>query len=305
MEKNSAPVRVRVPGSTSNLGPCFDLCGLAVQIYIEVAFEPCDEGLSWTLEGEGADLIRRTEDNLVLEAAQRLWRLVGFTPPGLNVRIHNAIPLYSGLGSSGAAVAAGLVAANALAGAHASLESLLALGTEIEGHPDNVTASLLGGLVLSCRDGDRVHSLSYRYPKPLSLAVLIPQAEISTRHSRQSLPDAYTSEDAVFNVSHAAQLAAAFASGRLEEAGFAFEDRFHQPPRAQQMPYLFDAIAAARAAGAFGAFLSGSGPSVGALGAPETIPAVLDAFRAIVKRFGLGGRVLALPIDYEGAQILA
>lgn len=297
-------VKVRVPGSTSNLGPCFDLCGLAIQMYAEVAIEPGGQGFQFDVRGEGAETIRRLESNLVLHAAEAVWKQAGISPEGMRIAIDNSIPLFSGLGSSGAAVAAGLMAANACCGSPLSREILLTLGTELEGHPDNVAASLLGGLALSSNVAGRIRSLSYRSPEPLEFAALLPRIQISTKESRKRLPTHYPAGDAVFNVSRAAQLAAAFASGRLSEVPFAFDDRMHQPYRADQVPYLFEAIRAAEEGGAWGAFLSGSGPSVGALCAPERSATVVEAFRTILRRHRIPGKAFAVGIDNQGAILL-
>jgi homoserine kinase len=296
--------KVRVPGSTSNLGPCFDLCGLAIRLYAEVAFEPGGRGFQFDVRGEGAETIRQLESNLVLRAAEAVWKQAGVSPENMRIAIDNSIPLFSGLGSSGAAVAAGLMAANACCGSPLSMEDLLTLGTELEGHPDNVAASLLGGLALSSNVNGRILSLSYRSPQPLTFAVLLPQLQISTQESRKKLPSHYPAGEAVFNVSRAAQLAAAFATGRLNEVRFAFEDRMHQPYRAKQVPYLYDAIQAAEEAGAWGAFLSGSGPSVGALCAPEQSLPVVKAFREVQDRHRIPGKAFSVEIDNQGAILL-
>lgn len=297
-------VRVRVPASTANLGPGLDVFGLALGLYAEVSFVPRDGGFEFEVEGEGAEAIRKVEDNLVFHAAQRLWKQTDTQPAGALITIRNAIPLCSGLGSSGAAIVAGLVAANAFSRAGLSNEALLKLATEIEGHPDNVAASLLGGLVLSTPLEDRIVALSYRCPKPLAVVLLYPRILISTHESRKLLPKTVTLEEAIFNLGRAAHLAAAFSVGRLEEVSFAFEDRLHQERRSVQMPYLFDAIRTAREAGALGAFLSGSGPTVGAFCTPGQVQAVAAAFRSVQERFELEGEIYTPPIDDEGARLL-
>jgi homoserine kinase len=295
---NFQSVKVRVPGSTSNLGPCFDLCGLAIGMYAEAAFKPGGRGFQFDIRGEGAESIRQLESNLVLRAAEAAWKQADVSPEGMRIAIDNSIPLFSGLGSSGAAVAAGLMAANACCGFPLRMEALLTLGTELEGHPDNVAASLLGGLALSSNVEGRIRSISYRSPE------LLPRLQISTRESGKRLPTHYAAGEAVFNVSRAAQLAAAFATGRLDEVRFAFEDRMHQPYRAEQMPYLYDAIRAAEAAGAWGAFLSGSGPSVGALCAPERSARVVKAFREVQDKRQIPGKAFSVGIDNQGAILL-
>jgi len=303
--KEIKSVTVRVPASTANLGPGLDVFGLALGLYAEVAFTAAGSGFEFDIEGEGAEAIREVGNNLVFIAAERLWEKTGKRPAGARISIRNQIPLCSGLGSSGAAIVAGLVGANAFSEAGLSNDALLALATEIEGHPDNVAASLLGGLVLSSKIEDRISALSYRCPKPLTVVLLYPRITISTHESRKLLPKTVTFDEAIFNIGRAAHLAAAFSAGRLDEVPFAFEDQLHQGRRSVQMPYLFEAIAAARQTGAIGAFLSGSGPTVGAFCEPGRADAVAGAFRGIQERFQLEAEIYTPPIDYEGACLLS
>jgi homoserine kinase len=301
------PVRVRVPASTSNLGPCFDLCGLAVGLYVNIEIAPSAHSSAVELvsQGEGADVLTRIADNLAVTTVQKVWERAGIEPIAVRMTIHNSIPLFSGLGSSGAAVAGTMIAVARMAGLEWSMEDFLTLGTEIEGHPDNVTASLLGGLVLSSTVNGRVHSTVYHYPHPIEFVVMYPRIHVPTKDSRKLLPENYPAGDAVFNVSRAAQLAAAFASGRLPEIGFAFEDKMHQPYRQATLPHLEKSVEAAQSAGAWGAFLSGSGPSVGALCSPEQGEAVEKAFQKVLMEMGVEGRTWRLPIDKEGVEILS
>ncbi len=297
-------VRVRVPASTANLGPGLDVFGLALGLYAEVTFSPAEDRFEFDIEGEGEETIRDINNNLVFRAAERLWKQTQTRPAGARISIRNAIPLCSGLGSSGAAIVAGLMGANAFSHGGLSNDELLTLATEIEGHPDNVAASLLGGLVLSTTLEDRVVALSYRCPEPLRVVVLYPRTTISTHECRKLLPRTVTFEEAIFNLGRAAHLAAAFSTGRLEEIPFAFDDRLHQQRRSVLMPYLFDAIAMARKAGALGAFLSGSGPSVAAFCRPERTEVVAEGFRAIQKQFRLEGEIYTPPIDDRGACLV-
>lgn len=296
---------MRVPGSTSNLGPAFDCCGLALGIYAEIEFLPRDQGFEFHFEGEGSEVFLQGENNLVLQAAERLWMETETTPPGAFIHVKNSIPLFSGLGSSGAAIVGGLLAAREFAQVSVSNEQLVTWGTELEGHPDNVAASLLGGLVFSSKVDDSIVARAYHSPVPVAGVIFLPNLQVSTRLSREALSAEIPREDAVFNMGRVANLAAAYATGRLSEVPFAFEDRLHQPGRAQKMPYLHDAIRSAYEAGAFGAFLSGSGPSVAALCEPAVEVEVAEAFRAFQQKEGLQGRVLTLPVDDRGARILS
>lgn len=297
-------VRVRVPASTSNLGPGFDAFGLALGLYAEVTFRLTDKPDSLEVTGEGEDQILLSEDNPVLQAASLVWQRAEMPRRGWSIRIENSIPLFSGLGSSGAATVAGLLAADALAGNPLSRNDLLFLATQLEGHPDNVVASLLGGFTIACQEQGMVHACAYPCPEKMRAVVLHPKLVVATHASRKALPREISREAAVFNIARAAQLAAAMALGLLDGIECAFDDALHQHHRSAQMPYLFEAIKAARKAGAWGAFLSGSGPSVAALCAVDICGKVAAELETIRERFSLEGKTMILPIDNQGARVI-
>lgn len=299
-------VVVRVPASTANLGPGFDALGLALALYNRLRVEPAAGATSVEVSGEGAGLLETGADNLVFRAAARLAQVAGRVLPPLRIRLENAIPVSRGLGSSSTAIVGGLMAANVLLGEPLDREALLRLAVEMEGHPDNVTPALLGGFQVTCLDGAQLHHL--RLPAPAGLlraVVCVPDRPVSTGDARRVLPESYSRRDAVFNLSRTALLVAALLRGEMALLGPAMEDRIHQPYRAALIPGFWEALAAARAAGAAGACLSGSGSTMLALVAGPTAldAAVGEAMAAAVRGAGAEARWLALQVDEAGAVV--
>ncbi|MCS6859457.1 MAG: homoserine kinase [Abditibacteriales bacterium] len=300
----SQQVRVRVPATTANLGPGFDALGLALRLYNVVEMQRRDEPDDIiVLTGEGETTLPRDATNIVVQAADVLFREVGLRRAGLQVQLINNLPLSRGLGSSAAARVAGLMAANELAGRPLNQAALLRLATQLEGHPDNAAAALLGGLVSSCLDEDgSVHAVKLTVSHPPRFIVLIPDIEVATHAARDALPHSVSLRDAVFNVSRACLLVSALVTGDRAALRAALRDRLHQPYRSRLMPWLDAVIAAAIDAGAYGAVLSGAGSSVLAM-ADEPTADIANAMLQTLRAAGHHGSVRTLEIDEEGAVI--
>lgn len=294
-------VRVRVPATTANLGCGFDVLGLALQIYNTFTFALTTEP-GWRVRlPEGVDL-PSDGDNLVFKAARDVFAKVGDEPPGLHLSLDMNIPLARGLGSSSAAIVGGLLAANALAGNPLKREALLAIAVEMEGHPDNVTPALMGGLTLSYAADGRHAFLPLNFPSDLSLIVAIPDFELPTAKARAVLPPQVSRDDAVFNCSRTALLVAALQMKRYDLLPAAMEDRLHQPFRAALVPGMEAAMAAGYRAKALGVVLSGAGPTLVALAHsdPQAIAAAIrDAFAA----YHVTCRTQLVQADVEGAVV--
>jgi len=291
-------VRVRVPATSANLGPGFDVLGLALALHNEIDAEEADQ-VSVAIEGEGAGRLETGARNVVARAVRMAFEAAGRPFRGVALRCVNRIPPSRGLGSSAAAWMGGLVAGNALAGGGLSRDTLLELATRAEGHPDNVAAALLGGLTVSCKTGERVVALSLPVPPAIRWVVLIPEIEGSTEEARAVLPASVSRADAVFNLQRVALLLGALSAGRLDLLPAALDDRLHQPQRWRLFPWLPGAVAAARDAGALGCVLSGAGPS---LLAPVAGPgdAVAAAMEAALRDAGTAGRAVTLAVDVTG-----
>lgn len=295
---------VTVPATSGNVGPGFDVAGLALTLRNELEVELRGERLSVEIVGEGADSLPRNRSNIVIRAMQRVFDEVGAALPPATLRCHNRIPLSRGLGSSAAARVAGLVAANQLLPSRKRLkpDRLLALATELEGHPDNVAPALLGGVVLSSVD-DEGHVVTAKLvPRELQLVLLVPAVELATSKARAVLPKQVPMRDAVFNVGKTALFVAAMSSGREDLLRAALHDRLHQPYRAQLMPWLPGCIEAAVNAGALGAVLSGAGTAILALTRRNT-KAIGAALLTELRKHGVAGSVKHLRVSETGATV--
>ena len=292
-------IEVRVPATSANLGPGFDVLGLALGLHNEIVYDEA-EGVMVAIEGEGAGRLDTGAGNVVARAARMAYEAAGRRFPGAAIRCVNRIPPARGLGSSAAAWVGGLVAANAMLGSPLERDALLALACRAEGHPDNVAAALLGGLTVSCVAGESVVAVSLRVPADLLWVVLVPKLESSTREARAVLPETVARVDAVFNLQRMGLLLAALASGRVDVLGVAMEDRLHQPQRRALFPWMDAVCRAALEAGALGCVLSGAGPSLLAAVRGATQP-VAGAMERALTSAGVEGRALSLPVDTAGA----
>ena len=295
----AAPVRVRVPATSANLGPGFDALGLALALYDDVVVRVTDEpGLTVDVAGMGAARVARNERNLVVRAMYAAFKQLGGRPRGLEVVCANRIPHGRGLGSSAAAIVAGIVAARALvAGGNERLgdEAALALASELEGHPDNVAACLLGGLTVAWTGSDGGRAVSLRTAKALAPVAFIPGTSSSTKAARRLLPETVPHADAARNAGRAALLVAAL-GGRTELLMVATEDRLHQDYRAPAMPRTAELVSDLRTAG-IPAVVSGAGPTVLAL----TTTSSREQALAVTRR---GWATTPLDVDLEGASVL-
>lgn len=295
-------VTVRVPATTANLGAGYDCLGLALALHNEVTLSRADLP-SVEIEGEGADSLPRNGDHLVLRAVAAAAGAAERELPPLALRQVNRIPLARGLGSSSAAIVGGIVAANELFGLGLSARQLLDLATQVEGHPDNVAPALLGGLTVCCSVENEVLVKRLEVAPGLACVVAIPDFEVATHQARRALPETVPHADAVFNLCRVGLSVAALISGEFALLGEAMRDRLHQPYRAHLVPGMDDAIAAALAAGAHGACLSGSGPTIAAFvsAVGEEVGAAMEKAFA---RAGVRARAQFLALSAEGAQVV-
>lgn len=253
-------VEVVAPASTANLGPGFDSIGMALNLFTTVRVELAEETRLFFHSDSLAGL-PTGDDNLLLQVMQKCFAEQGKELPPLHVHVWSDIPLTRGLGSSAAALAAGLVASNALLGEVYSSEDLVQLGTAWEGHPDNIGASLLGGVVIGSWDGQHASVVRVESP-PLDVVVAVPQFELPTKRARSALPEKIPFKDAVLSSSKANVLTAALITGRWDLLDAAMRDLLHQPYRAQFIPGMTDILNTARDHGALGIALSGAGPTL-------------------------------------------
>jgi homoserine kinase len=253
--------KLRVPASSANLGPAFDALALALGVYLECRFRPADQ-LVIHVDGRDAASISSGEDNLIWHTAVRIAGDLKRTMPTIELHISNAIPLGKGLGSSAAALTAGVVIADAMLGLRWSRGRILDEAARIEGHPDNVAACVLGSIVASAIDSEGVaRAVRLELDPHYNVAVVVPDFMLPTSEARRVLPETYSREDTVFNVQRSALLIVALATGARDVFPTALEDRLHQPYRYDLVPGL-EEITKLRAPGLLGCALSGAGPSI-------------------------------------------
>lgn len=252
---------VRVPASSANLGPGFDALALAMGLYLECGFCPA-ETLVICATGRDAKLISRDADNLIWQTALRVAADTGASMPPIELEIANDIPIGKGLGSSAAALTAGVVIANEVLGLGWDAHRVLDEAAQIEGHPDNVAACVLGSIVASAIDSEGVaRAVRLDLDPHYNVAVVVPDFVLPTSEARRVLPATYSREDTVFNVQRSALLIVALATGARDVFPTALEDRLHQPYRYSLVPGL-EEIVKLRAPGLLGCALSGAGPSI-------------------------------------------
>jgi homoserine kinase len=304
----AGPVSVRVPATSANLGPGFDALGLALTLYDVVEARITSGGLAIEVSGAGEEFAAAGEGHLVVRAMRAAFGALGGQPPGIGLRCVNAIPQGFGLGSSAAAIVAGLAAARALwpdgaaaAGHKLNDQGLLRLATEMEGHPDNVAACLAGGLTIAWTTEAVPHVARLDPVLALNPVLCIPGVPVPTEHARQALPPSVPHADAAANSAHAALLVAALTADPALLLD-ATEDFLHQRYRAAAMPATADLVGRLRAAGV-PAVVSGAGPAVLGLTAAGITPGA-DVVASVAAKAGAAWQVLPLTVDREGAVVL-
>jgi homoserine kinase len=252
---------VRVPGSSANLGPGFDALGIALNVFLECQFTP-STSLSIRVTGRDAHLIPATAENLIWQTALSVAARAEKLLPAVQLAIRNDIPIGKGLGSSAAALTAGVVIAERLLDLRWSKARVLDEAARLEGHPDNVAACVLGSVVVAAVEPSGItRSIRLEMPKGFEVAVVVPDYGLPTSQARAVLPDCYVLSDVVFNIQRAALLIASLATGDASVFPAALDDRLHQPFRAALVPGLAE-ILRLREPGLLGCALSGAGPGV-------------------------------------------
>ena len=309
-------VSVRVPATIANIGPGFDCLGMAIPIYNTITIEET------VLPGTGIEInvlasedvtdelslehIPMDENSIIYKAVELLYNSIGQTPSELKITIHSEIPIAKGLGSSASVIVGGLIAANELLGQPADRAALLSIATEVEGHPDNVTPAIVGGLTLSSTEEDG--SIIYRnlpWPEDWVITVCVPEYELSTEISRSVLPENVPLTDAVYNAQRMAMFVQAINTKDEDLMKLALKDKLHQPYRMKLIPG-FDKISQnlKHEDTVLGVVLSGAGPSILVVSLKNN----LDKIKSIIKEswdeLSISAQMYTLPIDNAGATVL-
>ena len=299
-------VIVDVPSTTANLGPGFDCLGAALDLnnrFTIRRIEGSGEKFELIIEGNEGSHLRGGPDNLVYRAAQRVWKAAGIEPVGLEARVKLAVPPARGLGSSATAIVAGLVGANALMGSPLRKEKLLELAIDIEGHPDNVVPSLLGGLCMTAKAAsERWRVVRCEWDNSIKAVVAIPSIRLSTSEARRVMPKTIPIGDAVVNLGGITLLLQGLRTGNGDLIADGMHDRLHEPYRWRLIKGGAEVRKAALLAGALGCAISGAGPSVLALCQEEEGAAISRAMVKAWETLGIACRAPLLNIQTEGSQ---
>ena len=301
-------VRVKAPATTANMGPGYDCLGMALDVWNTIEVEVLDIGEPVVeVTGEGAGELGTGRDNLVYRSMEFLFQDAGQEIPLVRIRCDNAIPLARGMGSSAAAIAGGLVAANAICSQDYTPNDLLEMAATIEGHPDNVAAAVLGGMQLVISDkteeGSRLYAVSINVPPELRAVVFVPQVRIATEDARAVLPEKITVADAVHNMGRIGLLVASMTTNHPEYLAIATQDLLHQPYRQPLFPAMKVIFKAALDAGALGVFLSGSGSTVLALTQGREMTVAYEMAEA-ARQASVEGNVRVTQPTVRGAHLI-
>lgn len=321
-EENIVPrnsVTVKVPATSANMGPGYDCMGMAVDLWTEVTMERADK-FEIIAEGEGAVEMPKDETNLMVTGAKAAFETAGKEMPTLKYTVVSRIPYARGLGSSSAAIVAGIIGGLVLAGHRLPCwgsEALLQIAAGIEGHPDNVAPVIYGGIQLGIGTGVRWTTERIPMPPGMQLVLFIPDFIGKTSDARGVLKENITRKEAAFNIGRVGFLVHALCLGNLDNLKLAVEDKMHQPQRSEALyQYLYPMIEAAENAGACCAYLSGAGPTVMALtsGAAgdiftqrekeRTDRSVALAMKQVANKFGVAGKLVITQMSTEGARVV-
>lgn len=309
-------VSVKVPATSANLGPGFDCLGIALPIYNTVTIDET------VLPGTGVEInilsqddnfddliidhIPRDENSIVYKAVELLYNSIGQTPSELKINIHTTIPVTRGLGSSAAVIVGALIAANHLLGEPADESALLSIATEIEGHPDNVTPAIVGGLVLSSQEDDG--SILYRkieWPEDWALTICIPDIELATEISRSVLPDNVPMQDAIYNTKRMGMFIQAVNTSDAELMKAALSDKLHQPYRSKLVPWMDEINNSIKHDDdIFGCVLSGAGSAVLVISKQSAADKARAKISEVMENLSVKAEIKTLKVENNGAVIL-
>jgi len=309
-------VSVKVPASSANIGPGFDCLGIALPIYNTITIEETvlpGTGIEINMMAEEEAIdemafenIPKDENNIVYRAVELLYNSIGQVPSELKINIESQIPIARGLGSSSSVIVGGLLAANKLLGSPADEAALLAIATEVEGHPDNVAPAILGGFVLSNQEDDGTISYcKFDWPEEWDLTVCIPDFELSTNIARSVLPKEVPMQDAVFNAKHLGMLIHAVDTKDDKLMKQALQDRLHQQYREKLVPGMKEITEAFKHEdGVLGCVLSGAGPTILIISYKYDLDKIKSTVNDIWSKQNINANIMTLKVEENGATIL-
>ncbi len=296
-------IRIKVPATTANMGPGFDSLGTALSLYNETIFEEIEEGVIIDEQHRSKHNLSPMK-NLIYSSFLSTIDLCGKSPKGVRISgVERGIPSSRGLGSSAACIVAGIMAANRMMGDPLSMEDMMWVATDLEGHPDNVVPAIVGGMTAAVREGRKIWYSRIVPPESLGFVAMIPDFRLGTRKSRKLLPRGQSRADCVYNVGRASLLVASIVSGDYHNLRTATGDKIHQPYRLKMIRGAGHVLGIARGLGSCAEFVSGGGPSIMALVSGQTNPEeyAADLNKALARMPG-GWKAVRLAVDLRGAH---
>lgn len=278
---------ISVPATSANLGPGFDTLGLAINLRNKVSIKP-SRFFSFSIKGEGEDNPKLKTNNMYINIFNEYYKNITGRRDNFSFKFYNKIPLSRGLGSSSAIIVSAIASAYEAAKVDISKEKLLNLALTFEPHPDNITPAIMGGFTVATVDKNRVFCIKKELPNTIKAVLVIPNKPISTNQARKLLPNKYTKNDTIFNVSKSSILTAAFLQENWDLLRIASQDRMHQLYRMNTMPELFDIQKLALANGAYMSTLSGSGSTFFSLTSDENANLLAKKLKARFPQFYVG-----------------
>lgn len=293
-------INVRIPATSANIGSGFDSLGLAVTFYNYVFLEEAEGAI---IEAVDNAPIPKDETNLVYTTAKRLYEICGKPFYGMRILQENNIPMARGLGSSSACIVGGLFGANKLLGEPLTRDEIIDLAATIEGHPDNVTPAIMGGLVTTAMEDNHVFYVKQEIANNLSFVTFVPEFELQTSVARSALPKEVSHKDAVYNLSRAALMSVSLYSGKYENLKVGACDKLHQPYRLSLIPGGEKAVEISYSLGAYAAYISGAGSTIMAIVPEDNKNFVNEAKEAIISAGLKGWTINSYSIDNAGTLV--
>lgn len=295
-------IKIKVPATTANMGPGFDSIGMALTLYNEIGIESSNDGIDFIEHGPSLNI--PLKDNLILNTILYVFKKYNFKCNGFKIHsFKNDIPLSRGLGSSAACIASGIAAADYMMGQKMATCEKVSIASVIEGHPDNVTPAIAGGMTVSIMNGEKTLFSRINISKDFKFAVMIPEFKISTNDARKVLPESYSRDDCVYNISRAAMLVNAFISGEKDKLRISLNDKIHQPYRKKLIRGIDDIFSKCRNYGSLGEFISGSGSTLISIIERDNTEFEKN-MRIYLPSISGNWRIIMLDTDEEGCRIL-
>lgn len=294
-------LKIQIPATSANLGAGFDSLGLAVNLYNYVSIEENDKVCISSTDGS---VVPTTKDNLIYSSAEYLYKECGKKLSGLKILQENNIPMTRGLGSSSACIVAGLYGANIMLGSPFNTDELVNIASKLEGHPDNTTPALLGGIVTAVCENDNVYWVKQEIYRQLNFYAVVPSFELSTTLARNALPQTVSHMDARFNLSRAALFSASLLQGKFENIKVAVNDKLHQPYRMSLIENGEEVFKYSYEIGSYGTYISGAGPTIMSIVSAENKSFEAN-MREYLNKIGLfDWKIYKLSIDNNGARVV-